>query len=619
MVVDGEGVPRFDQNTHQSTHTTSYQDHSGDESDTDTSTSDISNTSSKCEAVQQPHDTYPIEIGSFCTTDAGVDATLCDLHSRLKHGDRRIQLTIDTYLIACACEQSLPWHTLQQLRPSETNVPQYHTLPDITRFISSSFTSDPVTGIISYYIQMLSPLKRKSRTRRGNPAHPQCHVEASVCLNLIQATLLGLYPRSSKQPIWRTRVAIAGCIYKLHTAPFEKQCQFLTASHDLLRLCFTEYIINMRADFCLVEHDFLANHASFLPTYDTACITLCDHVRQTCVQSVDWSWANINTVCMSSLDRVSRMCRTQLIPVQAAVNYGAIRPAHIQIALGQHMVCTDSRTNGHTYTTTTELIHQTVTVYMLPWNLVTTQAARIVDKFSDALFPVLTACEKHICIRCAHGTNSRMLQRVSKLRMDTQTMHITCANCKSEDTVVKINVFGKLLCIRNVYYFGCQECTSLHVYNPESPLTCTRLNMRAAVPLLDCGTTSLLPTSLLPTSLLPTSLLPTSLLPTSLLQTNKLAQSQVMMSDDVTSKIQRNADRKNRCKWCGRICSARTIQLLHTASASMVSVTLCFKHFPAVFMLKMITDTDSFVRYTIDTINNTTKNANRSKIKKGWL
>jgi hypothetical protein len=51
----------------------------------------------------------------------------------------------------------------------------------------------------------------------------------------------------------------------------------------------------------------------------------------------------------------------------------------------------------------------------------------------------------------------------------------------------------------------------------------------------------------------------------------------------------------------------------------MVSVTLCFKHFPAVFMLKMITDTDSFVRYTIDTINNTTKNANRSKIKKGWL
>jgi hypothetical protein len=590
MVVDGEGVLSFDQNRHHPTHKT--QDHTDHGSESESATSSRSQTPSKNEPVQPSTEMYPIKIGSFCTTNASVDATLHDLHVRLKHGERAMQLTIDTYLIACACEHSLPWDILQNIRPSEMDVPQYHTLPDITRFIPCSFTSDPVTGIISYYIQLLSPLKRKSRIRRGNPTPPTCHVEASVCLNLIQATLLGLYPRASKKPIWRTRVAIAGCIYKLHTASFDKKCQFLKASHEILRLCFTEYIINMRADFCQVENQFLTKHANFLPNYDAACITLCDHVRQSCVQSTDWSWQHINNVCSSSLDRVSRMCRTQLISVNTHAKLETVKPHHIHTALDTHIEYSDSQAQVYAFTSTTEMIHQTVQIHALPWNLVKTQATRIVDKFAELLFPVLAACEKHICIRCAHGTNTRLLQRVSKLRMNTKTMQLSCANCKSDDTVVKINVFGKILSIRNVKYFSCQECTALHIYNPESPLTCTRYDIPAMIPLLDLNTRS------------NTS----SLLATTVKEDTNLSK--------IDCKPHPHMDRKNRCKWCGRICSARTLQLLHTASASTVSVTLCFKHFPALFMLKMIIDTESFVRYTIDVANNAIQNASKSKSKR---
>jgi hypothetical protein len=581
MVVDGEGVPSFDQNRHQSTPKNQNDICYGSESES--STSSIPQTPSKYAPTL---DTYPLKIGSFCTTDISVDATLHDLHVRLKHGDRAMQLTIDTYLIACACERSLPWDILQNIRPDEADVPQYHTLPDITRFLPCSFTSNPATGMIAYYIQLLSPLKRKSRIRRGTATPPTCHVEASVCLNLIQATLLGLYPRASKQPIWWTRVAIAGCIYKLHTASFDVQCQFLKDSHDILRLSFTEYIINMRMDFCQVENQFLTRHANFLPAYDTACITICDHVRQSCVQSTDWSWQHINNSCISSLDRVSRMCRTQLIPAHTIPKIVNVKPEQVHTALNAHILYTDSQTEVHAFSSTTEMIHQTVQTYALPWNLMKTQANRIVDKFADILFPVLTACEKHVCIRCAHGTNTRMLQRVSKLRMNTKTMQLSCANCKSDDTVLKINVFGKILSIRDVKYFCCQECTSLHIYNPESPLTCTRYDIHAPIPLLDIHDGSNI----------------------SSLRATDLSKGSHM--------VQPRIERKNKCKWCGRICSARTLRLLHTASASMVCITLCFKHFPDMFMLKMIVDTDSFIRYTIDVSNNAKDHVARSRCKK---
>ncbi|KAJ1495849.1 hypothetical protein T484DRAFT_1740615 [Baffinella frigidus] len=56
-------------------------------------------------------------------------------------------------------------------------------------------------------------------------------------------------------------------------------------------------------------------------------------------------------------------------------------------------------------------------------------------------------------------------------------------------------------------------------------------------------------------------------------------------------------DRKHRCKWCARVCSARSILLLHQSSVSVVSLTLCFKHMPPQHMIGIIQDTNALVRY----------------------
>jgi hypothetical protein len=573
-MVNGEGVSLFDQNS--PIFSKSSQNSSPGQSCSDVESCPDDNVTKSCPTQDFQK--------SFCK-DPIINQTLANLHDRLKHGDKSVQCEIDTYLIACACEDSLSWDTLQMLRPEPHDVAQYNTLPDITRFIPFSFTSDPGPGIIAYYMQLLSPLKRKSRIRRGFPTSPTCNVEASVCLNLIQATLLGLYPRSTKKPIWRTRVAIAGSIYKLHTAPFETQCKFLSLSHDLLRVCFTEYIANVRVDFCQVENRYLSRHASFLPSYDVACFNLFDHIRQTCVQLTNWNWGNLNSSCLSALDRVSRMCRTQLIQPQIVPNFGSVKVQHIKNAMTRHVVYSDQHyTALQTSASITAMIHDTIQVHMLPWNMVTMQATRIVQNFSDSLFPVLTACEKHICVRCTHGTNARLVQRVSKLRMDTTTMQITCATCKTEDTVVRINVFGKLLSIRNIKYFACQECTALHIYDPVNPLKCTRYNLQAPIPRLQQGDRSSFP------------MIPTE--------------------PEGIKNLEKRTDKKNRCKWCGRVCSARTLQLLHVPSASVVHITLCFKHFPPAFMLKMIIDVDTFVRYVVDMTNTMSQSAGRMKVKR---
>ena len=231
----------------------------------------------------------------------------------------------------------------------------------------------------------------------------------------------------------------------------------------------------------------------------------------------------------------------------------------------------------------TAMIHETIQVHMLPWNMVTMQAEHIIRNYADALFPVLSACEKHICVRCTHGTNTRLVQRVSKLRMDTTTMQITCATCKTDDTVVRVNVFGKLNYIRNVKYFGCHECTALHIYDPVNPLACTRYDIQAQIPRVSLG------------DVVGSVLIPAN-----------------PQRDD--NKVKRT-DRKNRCKWCGRVCSARTLQLLHVPSASIVHITLCFKHFPAAFMISMILDVDTCVRYIVDINKTASQTSGRSKAK----
>jgi hypothetical protein len=519
---------------------------------------------------------------AFCTTDAQINSALAGLHMRLKKGCRVVQREIDTYLLLCACEKSLSGRQLHDMKVCDTLVPQYDTLPDITRYLPYSFTTDREPGIIAYYIQLLSPLKRKTRTRRGNPAAPLCPIEACVCLNLIQATLLGLYPRASKHPLWRNRVAIVACIHKLQTSSFETQTRFLALSHDILRVSFTEYIFNVRADFCPVEHEFLTRQASFLTNYDAACATLCDHVRQTCVQSNTWSWAHINQVSATSLDRISRMCRTRVISTHTPAVVQAMLPEKLQLAIHAHVVYPDP--NTHSCASSTSCVEQVLHTKMLPWNMVRAQAARITEKYKETLFPATSACEKHICIKCVLSVNTRIMLRVSKLRMKTSTGKLTCVNCNSDDTVLQVNVFGKLLNIRNTAYFGCQECAALHEYNPVHPLMCTRTPVGVSMPMFDphnvqrtwCGGADVHGAMALSTSR----------------QMRAYAHATIAPPPEPVVR-----DRKHRCKWCARVCSARNILLLHQASVSIVSLTLCFKHMPPHHMIGIIQDTNALVRY----------------------
>jgi hypothetical protein len=525
-------------------------------------------------------DIRPDKSTIFCHTDAHINEILTNLHVRLKKGHRSVQREIDTYLILCACEQNLSGRDLHNMQVNEECVPQYDTLPDLTRFIPYSFTMNRETGIIAYYIQLLSPLKRKTRTRRGSPAPPLCQTEVCVCLNLIQATLLGLYPRSSKQPLWRTRVAIVACIHKLQTSPFEVQTRFLALSHDILRVSFTEYILNVRTDYLPVENAFLVRQAGFLPNYDTACATLCDHIRQTCVQSSTWSWAHINTISASSLDRISRMCRTRVVSTNSPIPVMTMTHDQLQAAIHKHVVYPDP--NTHNCVTTTNTVERALNTQMLPWNMILAQSARIVSKYTETLFPITSACEKHICIKCVLGITTRIMPRITKLRMKTSNGKLTCANCNCVDTVLKVNLLGKLLNVRQMSYFVCAECTSLHEYNPVHPLMCTRKEL--SLPLFDPHNVSRLWTGGVETH---------GAMAVTTTEERRKAE------DNIVEQIKQNhvKDRKHRCKWCGRVCSARNLVLLHQASVSMVSLTLCFKHFPNPGVALFIKDTNALVRY----------------------
>jgi hypothetical protein len=502
----------------------------------------------------------------FCIRYPEIACQVQHLHKTMQNGNQRVQNEIDSYLLLYACSDTTAYDIRHlQLLPSDAL--QYGSLPDLTRFICMSFSTEKLDGIIAYYMQYLSPLRTKNRMRRTKQVPARCQVESVICLNLIQATVLGLYPRCCKRPLFETRVSLVACLYELKTSTLERQNAFLLKAGSLLRMAFTEYLLNVRQDFCPVEHNYLCQQANYLENYDVACVNATDAMRQSCLQQNNWSWKSINENTGNALDRIARMCRMSSTVIKTAHWFSApkVQIHQIQEAFNAHVISDRFSYGGAILPE--QHIHNALRVFALPWNFLSVQAKYVCEKYKEQSLPIRNYCCKYFCLMCACNNTSNILQKCTKLRIDVQTSNIVCATCNSADAVIAVNMFGKLLQIQDRFMFACHTCTALHEFDSTSPLMCTNTTMISA---------------------------PLQLLFTQQDTVNNLA---VKSTANDAGHKQVSRGRKVRCKWCGKVCAPRVTQILHVATASMLSITLCFKHTPPMHMWKFLNDVEALVRY----------------------
>ena len=511
-------------------------------------------------------ETEPLTNGGFVETlrdeypDIAQEVKL--LHDTLQQGDQCVQHKIDSYLLVYACSDTTA-HDIRNFQLLPADVLQYDSLPDITRFICMSFASEKLEGIIAYYLQYLSPLRTKNRMRRTKHVSAQCHIESAICLDLIQATVLGLYPRCCKRPLFETRVSLVACLYSLKTSTLVRQNAFLLKAGNLLRMAFTEYLLNVRHDYCPVEHEYLCQQAHYLENYDVACINATDAMRQACLQQNDWSWKELNDTTGNALDRIARMCRmsTSFVKTEHLFHPIKVNLNQINEAMNSHV--TSQQIKCRSASTAQKQIHNTLKIFALPWNFILAQARFVCDRYNEQTMPLRNYCSKYFCLLCACNNNTNILQKCTKLRIDVHNNMIVCATCNSTEGVIAINMFGKLLHVQDRFMFACHMCTGLHEYDTTAPLMCTNTA--------------------------------TANTPVQLLYTQKPTTPHYGKKGTGSTTMQRG--RKVRCKWCGKVCAPRVVNILHVPTARILSITLCFKHTPPAHIWQFVHDVEALVKY----------------------
>jgi hypothetical protein len=173
---------------------------------------------------------------------------------------------------------------LEAFVQSEEHTVQYNLLPDLGMFIRAMFlrmyfipTVKKFTSRISHLashterplsvcehltgsiccalIQDSIPcMKRAKRSQKGIEfRQPVGAVEITACINVVLGSLLGIYPRGVKRPIFQARVRLYGRIMTLlHQLPDEKLA-FIRNYPFLTKICF---MVRFIPKFTLPKHDF---------------------------------------------------------------------------------------------------------------------------------------------------------------------------------------------------------------------------------------------------------------------------------------------------------------------------------------------------------------------------
>jgi hypothetical protein len=84
--------------------------------------------------------------------------------------------------------------------------------------------------------------------------------EVRACISILYGSLLKLYPRGAKIPIFSARVNIMCRIQELLECSQEQQMEFIKSHSSLIKICLMEYCYNVFQDFFPVEYSFVSAH-----------------------------------------------------------------------------------------------------------------------------------------------------------------------------------------------------------------------------------------------------------------------------------------------------------------------------------------------------------------------
>lgn len=234
-------------------------------------------------------------------------------------GNKAYAKHMDRFLL----KKSFCW-SVDDLLPScfyvlaENDVPSVDNLPDIFstyRCVLSLVVQKQ--SILDYYVVRTIPAHPSSRNQRPSLSTRD---ENGVCIRILRAFVLGLYPHSESLSrvlfTFDTRASLYGYLWKMLAADAKTQREFLCSVENVILLSFFEYMVYCTYTYCPCEFRCI-----FFCGLDTVsgrnvlktCKHICNGVRESwskCLVGMhNQGYDYLNILCGKALDKCKRLCK----------------------------------------------------------------------------------------------------------------------------------------------------------------------------------------------------------------------------------------------------------------------------------------------------------------------
>lgn len=434
----------------------------------------------------------------FCKEDPILDHYIRKMHDDLKHGSTHAQVMIDRSLITCWISKKFPdiYHRIPyESRLLHPSIAYHHsTLPDIGRFISQSLIQkDWKSNLVLNVICNSIPCLKRNRVA-FLPEQSFVSPYAPVLVNIMHGLLLGLYPNTAKRPSFDQRTRCAYELRCIMTSPLQEQARFLYNHLNLLKLSMMEYVWYSCNTFLVAEKDIVCGTQG-MQTFFDICPNVADTFRQETLQDTlqdsllssdegidngDWTWERMDEVASVCVDRCVRTCKfrsgrhtpckeitVKWKRVTEDMEYlfdaaKEMNPVNIYGLLW--------KVYHHSYPDLTvedfnmiDHLHSRCRVYPLPCNLTAMQCSALLKRYSSDHFQMDNMMKIHICMKCCNKLNGFTVS--SKLRLCMQSNQLRCASCGLQNSIISVNMLGKILVIQGVSYILCPCCGTFKRWN----------------------------------------------------------------------------------------------------------------------------------------------------------
>ena len=144
---------------------------------------------------------------------------------------------------------------------------------------------------------------RKNSRVRTTLTEPPTAIELNAVISLLYGTLLKLYPRGHKVPVFTARVALVKRIVMLQNSPFEQKLAFVESHPNLVRFCCMEYTCNVISDCMPSELHALEPHGN-VQDFVRSCVTMFDFFRREFALKGDEPFSVADSYAKNAIERL---------------------------------------------------------------------------------------------------------------------------------------------------------------------------------------------------------------------------------------------------------------------------------------------------------------------------